>query len=96
MAPKGRVYHNRIPYGKWLHIPSGEAEIRGSNTISSYSNGEEATAASEGPLREMMERLSVLHDQRADLSEDIMATISEGRAPNAHEDAHHHPGEMLG
>jgi hypothetical protein len=32
----------------------------------------------EGQLREIVNRLSILHDHHADLSEEIMAIISEG------------------
>jgi hypothetical protein len=50
--------------------------------------GGEATVIGEAQLREMMGRLSVLHDQHAELSEKIMTTISEGEDRNTREDLH--------
>jgi hypothetical protein len=48
--------------------------------------GEGATVIGEAQLREMMDRLAVLHDQHAELSEKIMTTISEGGNRNPREE----------
>jgi hypothetical protein len=50
--------------------------------------GEGATVIGEAQLRERMDRLSVLHDQNADLWEKIMTIISEGGDPKTREELH--------